>query len=126
MPAGVLPTTVTNLSGTVEHTISPSEPDPVCTAIVAAVADAKGVDPLDLDQRLNDVVDPDALERLFRDAHPGEGRTSGHVAFTLADCEVTVSAVGTVTVVPPVDQEVTVDSDHAVAAGVEDEAALDG
>lgn len=47
--------------------------DDVAHAVVAAVADRKGVDETDLDPRLNSVVDPDALNAVFKD---GTGRLS--------------------------------------------------
>lgn len=45
------------------YTVDPDEP--VDVAVVCAVAEAKGVEPTDLDQRLNDVVDADAFQRFF-------------------------------------------------------------
>lgn len=63
--------------------------------VVAAVAKAKGVDPLDLDP-LYDVVDPDALDRLFADGKAGSA--SLEVSFTMADCEVVVDGSGEVAV----------------------------
>lgn len=55
----------------------------ICETVVNAVADAKGVDPLELDPPLYDAIDPDALER-FATAH------GTSVAFTLAGYQVTV------------------------------------
>lgn len=45
------------------YTVEPDEP--VDVAIVYAVAAAKGVDPMGLDQSLNEVVNADALQQLF-------------------------------------------------------------
>jgi hypothetical protein len=45
------------------YTVDPDEP--VDVAVVCAVAEAKGVEPTELDQQLNDVVDADALQQLF-------------------------------------------------------------
>lgn len=45
------------------YTIDPDEPLDV--AIIYAVAAARGVGPMELDQPLNDVVDADALQQLF-------------------------------------------------------------
>ncbi len=61
----------------------------VSDAVVRAVAGAEGVDPVDLDVRLYDVLDPDALDRLFR----GDS-TVGRVEFTYTGYEVAVHADG--------------------------------
>jgi hypothetical protein len=45
--------------------------EPVSVAIVCAVAAAKDVAPTELDQRLNDVLDADALERLVASSDDG-------------------------------------------------------
>jgi len=37
-------------------------------AVVAAVADREGVDPIDLDRPLYDAIDPDALDDLFENS----------------------------------------------------------
>jgi hypothetical protein len=70
--------------------------EPVSLGVVEAVADAKGVEPTDLDERLYDCVDPDALDRLFADGTGWDGRLS----FTMAGCRVEVEASGTVVVTP--------------------------
>lgn len=74
--------------------------DSICTAVVCAVAEAKGVDPLDLEPRLHDVVDPDALERLFRSTRPSGSAPYGRVTFALSGCEVVVRSNGRVTATP--------------------------
>lgn len=51
------------------YTVGPDEQ--VTVAIVCAVAAAKDVAPTELDQRLNDVVDADALQRLFASSDDG-------------------------------------------------------
>lgn len=62
-----------------------------------AVAEAKNVDPLELEP-LNDVIDPDALDKIFQ---PGESLMSGELRFTMADCQVVVRGDGEVAVTPP-------------------------
>lgn len=47
-------------------TVGPDEP--IDVAIVYAIAATKGVSPTELDRPLNDVVDADALRRLFESA----------------------------------------------------------
>lgn len=66
-------------------------------AVVVAVANAKGVDPLELEP-LGDVVDPEALDRLFGGADGS--RMNGWLTFRMADCEVTVTSDGALSVTP--------------------------
>jgi len=68
------------------------ESEPLSHAVVVAVAELNDVDPLDLNERLYDCIDPDALDTLFR-----AGGSSGAVQFTMAGCRVDVSADRTVT-----------------------------
>jgi hypothetical protein len=67
-------------------------------AVVLAVAEATGVDPLDLDP-LYDCVDPDALDALF-DSGDGLDDLTGSFEFTYAGCDVTVNADQRVVVTP--------------------------
>ena len=59
--------------------------------VVETIADANGVDPLDLDYALGNYVDCDALEALAR--HPG---TAWTLSFEVPDHTVTVTSGGTV------------------------------
>ena len=68
----------------------PTAEETVSDTVIRALADSKGVDPAQLDVRLYDVVDPDALDRLC--ASGGGCR----VAFTYADRRVVVDGGGTV------------------------------
>lgn len=72
----------------------------VCQTVVTEVAAALDVRPEALDQRLNDAIDPDALEQLFADRGPGTGRKVGRVEFPFAGCQVTVRSSGDVSVTP--------------------------
>jgi len=66
------------------------------TSVVQAVATALVTDPLSLDERLYDVLDPDALDRLFEtDGEAGGPRT---LSFELAGCAVTVHDDGQIVV----------------------------
>ena len=67
-------------------------------AVVDAVADREGVDAVDLDPPLSDVVDPDGLERLFRVDAAGNRRVRGHVTFPYGAYRVTVTSDGEVEV----------------------------
>lgn len=60
------------------------------TEVIMSVAEQKGVSPLELDVRMNDVIDPDALDALVA------SMKDGHVQFTIADCDVRVQATGDV------------------------------
>ena len=83
------------MSGSTTDTVRTiSGGETVSEAVVNAVADAKGVDPLDLDP-LYDTIAPDALDRLFGD-YPGSG--SAELRFELSRCEVVVREAGEVVV----------------------------
>ena len=61
--------------------------------VVAAVSDATGRDPLDLEP-LHEVVDPDALNRFVRPPSEGRPPVPGWLVFRWADCEVTLYGDG--------------------------------
>ncbi|PSP28753.1 hypothetical protein BRC65_01440 [Halobacteriales archaeon QH_2_65_14] len=75
------------------------ERDTVSEAVVHAVADAEGTSPLGLPP-LTTVVDPDALEMLFRN-HDSEGC----VTFSYHGYQVTVSSENAVQVTENADSE---------------------
>lgn len=62
----------------------------VSTRILEAVADQRGVDPLEL-QPLYEVVDPEALEAVFSSTVVG-GNRGGRIEFTYAGCRITITA----------------------------------
>lgn len=64
--------------------------DTMTEAVVSAVAEREGVDPTRLPTPLNDVVDTDALEAIFR-------ADTGRVTFEYMGYLVTVDHTGTVT-----------------------------
>jgi len=66
------------------------------TSVVRAVATTLGTDPMSLDERLYDVLDPDALDRLFG----GDSGTAGPrtLEFELAGCSVTIHGDGRIVV----------------------------
>lgn len=66
------------------------------TSVVEAVASAKGVDPIDLDDCLYDYIDPGALDTLIG----GGDRPDSDLclSFTMADCYVTLDRSGLITV----------------------------
>lgn len=77
----------------------PSPQEALTDTVVRAVSDAKDVDPIDLDARVYDCVDPDALDRLFAPTADGTAR-EGKVVFSMAGCRVEVQA-DAVRVTPP-------------------------
>lgn len=62
----------------------------VSMRIVSAIADAEGVDPLDLEGRLGDWIDPDALQALVT------SMDDGVITFQAMDHHVRVEADGRV------------------------------
>ncbi len=72
-----------------QHIYTPSESESLSQTIVYAVAETKGVDPVDLTERLYDCVDPDALDRLF---DTGGHEAVGSVVFTMAGCTVRIES----------------------------------
>lgn len=73
---------------------------PVSVRIVEAVAERNAVDPTDLEPRLHDVIDPDALDTLFPSSG-GSDSPSATVEFTYAGCSITVDGSGRVDVSGP-------------------------
>lgn len=71
---------------------------PLSDGVVLAVAEAAGVGPTEL-RTLNGVVDPDALDSLFR------GDAGGTVSFEYEGYVVTVRATGEIVVREPADAE---------------------
>ncbi|MFC7134561.1 MULTISPECIES: HalOD1 output domain-containing protein [Salinibaculum] len=70
-------------------------PETLTEAIVEAVAEAEGIDPIELRPSLYDVVDPDALELLY--AQPDRSRASNlRVTFAYGTWQVHVHRDGTV------------------------------
>lgn len=70
--------------------------------VVVAVAEAAGVDPIDLSTPLIESVDPDALDGLFRPRRDGSPREAdGRAIFTTNGYEVEVHSDGQVLVYGP-------------------------
>ncbi|WP_266075522.1 HalOD1 output domain-containing protein [Haladaptatus caseinilyticus] len=62
----------------------------VSEAVIRAISQVNGVDPLDLSP-LYDTIDPDALDRLFRPTISTERDIESCVQFTMAGCEITIT-----------------------------------
>lgn len=70
----------------------------ITETVVTAVAEATGVEPLELEP-LYTVVDPDALNRLFAPSSSGRSPFV-EICFSMAGCEVVVHCDGEVVVTP--------------------------
>ncbi|WP_135828232.1 HalOD1 output domain-containing protein [Halorussus halobius] len=82
------------------HRVEPNDWNP-STAVVLAVTEVTDADPLDDGPVLYDVLDPDALDRLFDDRHDGTERPVGRVSFELRGCRVEVRSDSEVIVFEP-------------------------
>lgn len=71
-------------------------PDALSTAIVEAVADDLGIDPQEVAQPLGEVVDSDALDRLFRPHLNAASPTDGSVSFSYNGYDVRAHSDGRV------------------------------
>lgn len=71
------------------------------TTLVHAISDVTGIDVTDAGFTLNDHVDPDALDQLFKPKEDGTPRTNGHVSFTVWGYQVTVYSTGQIAIIPP-------------------------
>lgn len=69
----------------------------VSQSVVEAVADAEGVAPEDLEPPLYEVIDPEALERVFAPTASG-ARRDGRIEFVYNGYDVTVRGDGRVSV----------------------------
>lgn len=69
------------------------------TKVISEVAAREGVDPLELDEPLYDVVDVSALEKMVESARGREG--TFEVTFSYHGYDVRVDATGDVTITQP-------------------------
>lgn len=84
-------------NGGVHRSRIDSTVESVAEAVVMAVAELTGIDPLAVES-LNAAIDPDALNALFGDQLDGTVRSGGGVFFQLNDCDVTVHSDGEIVV----------------------------
>lgn len=77
--------------------IGGTESESVSQRVVAAVAEATGKDPLEMEP-LYTRVDPDCLEKLFSGGSQMTPRNQGQISFPMDSCQVVVKADGTVDV----------------------------
>ncbi|MFC7143001.1 HalOD1 output domain-containing protein [Halosimplex aquaticum] len=71
------------------------------TTLAHAISDVTGVDVTDTGFTLNDHVDPEAMDRLFKPKDDGSPRINGHLSFTIWGHQVTVYSDGQIAIVPP-------------------------
>lgn len=74
--------------------------EPLSTAVVVAVTTAAGLDPGEIEEPLYEVIDPEALDDLFRTQEGTDVAPDSEVSFTLAGHRVTISAGETIAVRP--------------------------
>lgn len=65
----------------------------ISQVVIEAVAEAKGIRPVELSPPLYEAIDPEALDRIFADA-----LTIGKVVFNYNSCEISVVSDGYVDV----------------------------
>lgn len=68
----------------------------VSLAVIDAIAEHVGVDPVELEPRLYDVIDPDALDALFPESGNDAASIRGRLVFTYRGFEVQVTSRGRV------------------------------
>ncbi|WP_121742873.1 HalOD1 output domain-containing protein [Natronorubrum halophilum] len=77
-------------------------PESVSFAVIAAIADREGVDPMEIEppeyEALYDVINPEALDALFAPREDGSKRASGRVEFPFCGYQVVVNSTGEVDV----------------------------
>jgi hypothetical protein len=71
------------------------------TTLAHALSDVSGIDVTDTGFTLNDHVDPDALDALFKPKADGEPRTDSQLTFAVGSYQVTVYSDGQIAIVPP-------------------------
>ncbi len=80
----------------VQHDLT--SPRSLSTTVTVAVADVAGVEPSDIPEQLYDVIDPEALDNLFKPRDDGVSRRGGRLSFSLYGHHVSIRGDGTITV----------------------------
>ncbi|WP_164471084.1 HalOD1 output domain-containing protein [Halorubrum sp. CSM-61] len=76
-------------------TIGSNKSESVSQRVIAEVAETAGMDPLEMEP-LYTRIDPDCLETIFSGESRTAARNQGEISFSMAGCQVTVGADGTV------------------------------
>jgi hypothetical protein len=71
------------------------------TTLAHAISDVTGIDVTDTGFTLNDYVDPDAMDKLFRPKPDGTPRTNGSLNLTILGCQVVIHSNGQIVITPP-------------------------
>lgn len=66
--------------------------------IIDLISDLEGVDPVELSPPLYSVIDPKALDTLFRSASGDTPHPSGHIQFEYCGYEIRVQSDGEITI----------------------------
>lgn len=87
------------MSAASEPLVNVARDGEITETILLTIAEKRGVDPTDIETLLYDVVDPDALDRIFRDLDGEWTRRHGsHLVLSMAGCHVLVRDTGHVVV----------------------------
>lgn len=73
----------------------------ISTLVVEVVAEMADLDPIEMDEPLYEIIDPDSLDELFRARIDGVRRTGGRIEFEVQDLAVTVYGDGVLEVAHP-------------------------
>lgn len=87
-------------SNTTRSSTGSRRSDRLVVDVVSSIAETRGIDPVEVTASLDDILDPDALERIFRDRRNGAGRAGGTLVFSMCGCEVLVDGDLEVDVTP--------------------------
>lgn len=71
------------------------------TTLAHAISDVTGIDVTDTGFTLNDYVDPDAMDKLFRPKPDGTPRTNGSLNLNVLGCQVVIHSNGQIVITPP-------------------------
>lgn len=77
-----------------------TDSDAVCETIVTAVADAKGVSPLEVSPPLYEAIDPDAIQAVLASMQSPPEESVGTLQFPYSGYDVTVTEDGRVSIDP--------------------------
>jgi hypothetical protein len=77
--------------------VSPHDDGSVSEKVIRAVAEAEGINPRVVTPPLYEVVDPEALDRIFQPS-TGSGPTNGNLTFSYSGHQITVGENGEVMV----------------------------
>lgn len=78
------------------------DPTPVSYTLLTAIGAITGKEVTELTP-LTEIVDPDALDKLFDQWRRSQERTDAHLSFRFNRCAVTVRSTGKIVIEPPVE-----------------------